>query len=134
METMFEQASRQKVRFDTAKGGVTVEDLWDMPLITTKTDGVSLDNIAKDIFHKLKDSETDVSFVQRARKTDEALQLKFDIVKHVIDIRLKEAETAELAMVAKEKKQKLLSIIAQKEDEKLLGVSLEELKKMVETL
>lgn len=131
---MFEQASRQKVRFETSRGSVTVEDLWDIPLITTKADGVSLDNIAKDIFRKLKDSDTETSFVKKISKPNEILQLKFDIVKHVIDIRLKEAETAEVAMVAKEKKQKLLAIIAQKEDAKLYDASLDELKKMVETL
>ena|SRR3990167_1568142 len=132
METQFVKASREKVRFESPKGGLTVEDLWDIPL-TSPRGGACLDDIAKDLNRKLKDSDTE-SFVVKAKKSDETLQLKFDIVKHIIDVRLKEAEEADQRQIAREKKQRLLSIIAQKEDEKLMGASLDELKAMVETL
>lgn len=129
---MFEKASRLKVRFETPKGLVSAEDLWDIPL-TAKNGGASLDNIARDLNRKLKETETE-SFVVKTPKADEVLQLKFDIVKHVIDVRLADAEKAATARAAKEKKDKILSLIAKKQDEKLEGTPLEELQKLADSL
>ena len=64
-------------------------------------------------------------------KSDEVVQLKFDIVKHIIDVRLVENEAAAKARENKEKKQQLLAIIAQKKDAALQGTPLEELEAMV---
>jgi hypothetical protein len=128
---LFEQASRLSVRFTTPKGSLMVEDLWDLPL--TSTTGAALDNIAKDLNKQLKEADTE-SFVVKAKALDTILQLKFDIVKHIIEVRLEENETAKTTKDKKEKKQKLLSLIAQKQDEKLLGLSLEDLQKEVESL
>lgn len=30
--SIFEQASRQKLRFETSAGKLSIEDLWDLPL------------------------------------------------------------------------------------------------------
>jgi len=129
---MFEKASRLALRFITPKGSLSVEDLWDLPL-TAANAGTSLDNIAKGLYRQLKEADTE-SFVVKAKKSDEILQLKFDIVKHIIEIRLAENERASAKKEAKEKKQKILSIIAQKQDEKLLGSSLEDLQKLADSL
>ena len=130
---LFENASRQKIRFDSAQGSLCVEDLWEIPLTTNRQGRANLDDITKALFKQLKESETG-SFVVKAKKADEIIELKFAIAKHIIDVRLAEAEVAETARANKEKKQILLGIIAQKENEKLMGSSLEELKAMVESL
>lgn len=93
---IFEAASRQKVRFDTPKGSLSVEDLWALPL-------TSLDTIARTLNRKLKD-EADESYISPRSKGNTDDQLKFDLVKHVIDVRL--AEAADV----KEKKDKLAQI------------------------
>jgi hypothetical protein len=129
---LFEQASRLSIRFTTPKGFLMVEDLWDLPLTST-TGAANLDSIAKGLNKQLKEADTE-SFVVKAKALDTILQLKFDIVKHIIEVRLEENETAKTAKDKKEKKQKLLSLIAQKQDEKLLGLSLEDLQKEVESL
>jgi len=129
---MFEKASRMKIRFESPKGNLSTEDLWDLPL-TAVNNGACLDNIAKDLHRKLKDSDTE-SFVVKSKNLDAVLQLKFEVIKRVIEVRLNEAEAAERIKESKEKKQKLMSIIAQKEDEKLLGASLEQLRAMVDAL
>ena len=103
----------------------------DLPLISNT--GINLDSIAREVYLQLK-SGADVSFVIKEKKSDEIIQLKFDIIKHIIDIKLAEKELAEKAKLNKEKKQQLLSVIEQKENEQLLGSSLEDLKKMAEAL
>lgn len=129
---MFEKASREKIRFETPKGSLTVEDLWDLPL-SSASGKANLDDIARVLNKQLKETE-DESFVVKVKKNDNILRLKFDIVKHVIDVRLAESDEAEQRKVAKQKKDRLLAIIAQKEDEKLFSSSLDELKAMVESL
>jgi hypothetical protein len=127
---MFQKASRKKLRFETPLGFLSVEDLWDLPLQSGKA---NLDDIAKALFRRVKDQDT-VSFVVKSKTQDDTLQLKFDIVKYIIDVRLAEAEVAETAKVNKEKKQQILAIIAAKENESLMGTSLDELRKMAESL
>lgn len=129
---MFEKLSRRKARFETPQGYLCVEDLWDLPLIAS-AGRANLDDIAKSLNQKLKASETE-SFVRKNPIVDETLQLQFDVVKHIINVKLKEQEEAELRLLNKEKKQKLLSIIASKENEQLMGSSLEELRQMAEQL
>jgi len=129
---MFDKAFRQKLRFESLMGQLSVEDLWDLPL-TARSGKANLDDIAKDLHHQLK-NEDDISFVIQSKKSDETIQLKFDIVKHIIDVRLAEQSAAETLRSNKEKKQQLLAIIAQKENEGLMNTSLDELKKMAESL
>lgn len=128
---MFEQASRLKLRFDSAVGNVTIEDLWDSPLINPR--GASLDNIAKKINRDLKASDED-SFVLQKTSINKILELKLSIVKHIIAVKLEEIEIKENAVLRKDKKDKILSIIADKEDDNLKNSSVEELKKMVSNL
>ena len=128
---MFEKASRLKIRFDSARGQMSDEELWEIPL--TSKDGFSVDEIAKSLNRELK-SDEDESFVSKKSKTNEVLQLKFDIVKHVIKVRLDEAEVASQVKEVKEKKQKIMAIIAKKEDETLESVSIEKLREMLESL
>ena len=126
---MFEKASRLKLRFESTKGQLQIEDLWDLPLTSTKGQA-NLDDIARGLHRQLKNGD-DVSFVNATHKSDEVVQLKFDIVKHIIDVRLVENEAAAKARENKEKKQQLLAIIAQKKDAALQGTPLEELEAMV---
>lgn len=127
---MFQKASRKKLRFESPQGFLSVEDLWDLPLQSGKA---NLDDIAKALFRRVKDQDN-VSFVVKSKTQDDTLQLKFDIVKYIIDVRLAEAEVADMAKINKEKKQQILAIIAAKENESLMGTSLDELRKMAESL
>ena len=129
---MFDKAFRQKLRFESPMGQLSVEDLWDLPL-TARSGKANLDDIAKELHHQLKNGD-DISFVIQSKKSDETIQLKFDIVKHIIDVRLAEQSAAETLRSNKDKKQQLLAIIAQKENEGLMNTSLDELKKMAESL
>ncbi len=129
---MFEKAARLRLRFDSSIGMLSVEELWDLPL-TSKRNGVNLDDIARSLHRQLKNDD-DVSFVDDERKSDATTQLKFDIVKHIIDVRLVERAAAVEAEKNREKKQKLLSILAEREDDTLRSLSVEELRDLVNSL
>ncbi len=129
---MFEKADRLKLRFDTSKGLMSVEDLWDLPL-TSATGKANLDDVAKGLFRQLKD-EGDMSFVTPSAAKDKMIQMRFDIVKHIIDVRVAENAATELARANREKKQLILGIIAQKENEQLSNASLEDLQRLAESL
>lgn len=129
---MFEKASRLKLRFKSEKGELTVEDLWELPL--TGTNGrVNLDDIARGLHRQLKNDE-DVSFVIKDKKSDAVIQLKFDVVKHIIEVRLAEDNARMIAQDNAAKKQQVLKIIAEREDEELKGMSKEELTKLANEL
>lgn len=129
---MFEKAYRLKLRFDSGKGLLSTEDLWDLPLVGNNN-RCNLDDIARDLHSKLKNSD-DVSFVVKEKKSDATVQLKFDIVKHIIEVRLVEDAARTQARSNSEKKQHILQLIAERQDEELKGKSLDDLKAMVDEL
>jgi hypothetical protein len=128
---MFEQISRLKLRFESVSGLITVEDLWDLPLTSERR--ANLNDIAIGLSRKLKDSENE-SFVVKATPKNEELQLKFEAVKHIIAVRLAEAEHAKQLKENREKKERILAIIDKKQNAALEGASLEELQGMVNSL
>lgn len=130
---MFEKAVRLKLRFGSPQGNLTVEDLWDLPLKSSRANEASLNNIAKDISRKLK-AEGEEDFVNPKDNVDEVLRLGLDIVKHVIQIQQAENDALAQAAERKEKKARLLEMIARKQDQQLEGKSLDELQEMVGSL
>ena len=130
---MFERASRDQIRFSTPNCNLTVEDLWRLPLTSTNPNQANLDDIAKELYAAIKEGDT-VSFVNKPAKADDELRLKFNIVKHIIDVRLEERKAEADAAVNRQKKQQILRLIADKENDALASQSLEELRKMAESL
>lgn len=130
---MFEKATRQQLRFNTKKGLLSVEDLWTLPLKSSINNQVDLDEVAKTVHQELKASE-EISFVAPVTASNTTAQLKMDIVKHIIAVKLAEKEVAEKAKETKEKKQKILEAIARKQDEALVNSSVEDLQRMLESL
>jgi signal recognition particle subunit SEC65 len=130
---MFEQALRLKLRFPSPQGNLTVEDLWDLPLTSTRQNTANLNNIAKAVSRLLK-AESEEDFVNPRSGANETLQLSLDIVKHIIAVRQAENEATRLRAERTEKKAKLLELIARKQDQALEGKPLEELQQMVASL
>lgn len=120
--SLFEQATRQKLRFTLDTMTVNVEDLWDLKL----TGKNSLDNLAKNINKQLKEAGEE-SFVVEKSSADTELQLMFDVVKYIIDVRLAEVKAAQQKAKIAKQKQKLLQLKARKEDEALEGLSVEDI-------
>jgi len=116
---MFEQASRQKIRFASTVGSVTVEDLWDMSLS-------KLNAIAKGLNKQLKESEEE-DFLKVSTKKDEILQLKFDIVLHILRTKQEEQKAKRNEKKIAEVRQTLLRIKEEKMNENLRNLSIEEI-------
>lgn len=129
---IFEQATRLKLRFNTAKGMLTVEDLWELPL-TSATGKVNLDDIARGFHAQLKESAT-ISFVETPAKASEELTVGFEIVKQIITTRLAENAAAATARENKERKQRLMVLIESKENAELGEKSLDELRAIAASL
>lgn len=123
---MFEKATRLKVRFNTQNGVLTVEDLWDLPLDSKVK--ASLNTIAIGLNKEIKESGEE-SFVGTS-KANPITVLKFEIVKHIISVRLAEADEKAKARAKAEQKETIGKLIAEKEQEGLKSMSLDELKKL----
>ena len=123
---IFEKASRMKLRFQTDRGNLTVENLWDLPLI-------QLNKLAKALKRDIKESE-ETDFLKEVSVGDTITKLQFDIVLHVLNTKKEEADDRKHAAVRKEKKEKLLSILERKQDAELEDLEPEEIKKLLEEL
>ena len=127
--TLFELATRQKLRFASPKGLLTVEDLWDLPM----TGNTSLDTVSKLANRDVKVSAEE-SFVADATAVNETAVLKLDVLKHIIAVRKAELALRQAAQEKADRKRKLLDLLAQKDDEKDASLSREDILKELESL
>lgn len=122
---MFKQASKLGLRFQTNKGILSVEQLWQLG----QTD---LSNAIKAVKKVLKKNDDDeLSFLEDTKVVDIENQLRFDILKDVYLTKKKDAEELRNAAESKAHNQKILSLIAEKQEGKLKEMSIEELEKLL---
>ena len=121
---MFEKITKNKVRFNSTRGQLTIEDVWDLPL----TNGVvNLDDMAKALSKELQESQE--SFVVKPKKKENITKLKFDAVRHIISVKLDEIEKRKQEVENKAKYAQIVDVLAEKDVEKLKGKSRKELEK-----
>lgn len=131
MDNLFMQATRKAWRFETNKGELSVEQVWQLPL--TSRSGCDLDTIARGINTEIK-SLGEESFV--AIKPNPKLaefQAKLELIKAIIAVKQEEQALAAKRVERGEQRRKLLEALAKKEDEALSNASREDLlKKLAE--
>lgn len=120
---MYKQALRSKVRFQTSKGLLNIEQLWEL----TPTE---LDNLAVALETEYKASGKK-SFLVTKSKKDKELKLKFDIVLDILTTKVEEQTISQQASATKEHNQKIMGLIAKKQEGELEGKSIEELEKLL---
>ena len=125
VETMFETASRRKYRFPF-HGSINTEDLWDLSV-------QNLDLVFKALNAQVKQSSEE-SLLQTKNPASQQLETQIAIVKHIVSVKLAEAETRRLASENAQKKQRIMEIISSKQDDELHSKSIEELSKMLDAL
>lgn len=130
---LFEYATRNKLRFASNRGDLSVEQLWDVPL--RSGDFFNLNTIARGVNKALK-TTSEENFVETTRKTTEQtrLEVALETVKYVIDSKLADETAAAQRAENKTKKEKLLAILAEKQDGKLSELSERELKRQIAEL
>lgn len=127
--TLFEMATRQKLRFASPKGLLTTEDLWDLPM----TGNTSLDTVSKLANRDVKVSAEE-SFVVDATPVNDIAVLKLDVLKHIIAVRKAEQAARMAAQEKADRRRKLLDLLAEKDNEKDAAMSREEILKELESL
>jgi hypothetical protein len=127
---LFEYAARNKIRFASVRGELSVEHLWDVPL--RSRDEFNLNAVANKVW---KDIISEESFVE-SEKTPEHVRREtaLEIVKHVIAVKLAEEADAKRRVDNKIEKEKLLAILAEKQTGKLSELSEKELQRRIAAL
>ena len=122
---MFDKATRLKLRFESNKGLLSVEQVWDLSL-------TALNEMAKGLSRQVKAAETDEEdFIGAKSNVDSELQLRFDVVKHIIGVKLKERDDSKEAAERKADNQVILELIQRKKQQELENKSVEELQALL---
>jgi hypothetical protein len=119
----YKLATKQKLRFQTTKGLLNTEQLWDLSLR-------DLDDLAVSLEEEHKTSGKK-SFLVKTSAKDKTTKLKFDVVLDVLNTKVEEEQAAQEALETKEHNKKIITLISEKKDESLKGKSIKELEKML---
>lgn len=125
MSDLYKKAALKKLRFDTSRGQITVEDLFSLPLTST-TGRINLNDIAKGLHKQVKDA-VEVDFVGESTQADSDAALGLEIVKDVIAHRKAEAAAAQQRVERESVKQQIMAVIEHKKAEAFSSQSIEEL-------
>lgn len=128
---MYKIASRKKLRIQTNRGMLSVEQLWDL----SKED---IGELAKSIRKRINDQkgvtgDSELDFLKPSAQTEETIdELTFRILKDIYQTKQAEEDKAHRRVAARENNRKILELIAKKQDQELENKSIEELEKMLQ--
>ena len=113
---IFEQALREKLRFTVpgVSGLLTTEQVNDLPL--TSKSGASLDGLAVALDTDLRNAAPKSFINGGATAANKTQQLRFDIVKSLIDSRLADRDAKVAAAEKASEREKLLQMKANRQD------------------
>lgn len=124
--TLFVTAARKKFRFETTKGHLVVEDLFDLSL-------ESLDLIAVNLDKKVENGGKK-SFIGKRDTSASENETKLEIVKFVIQTKLDEADARKTRAERANQKDFLASLLEKKRMAQLENLSVEEIQKQIDAL
>lgn len=132
MSDIFLTATRRGLRFPSIVGQLTTEDLWSLPLTTTRPNKASLENIGNALLKRQAELEAGSILVDSGTSPEKAtVDLQVAILRKVVEVRKAEnAERLDAANKASER-QRLAEAIARRE---LNETPVEELKKRLDAL
>lgn len=128
---IFKKASKKKLRFNTNRGVLSVEQLWDLPKDEIRQLVIKSREAVKKSSGEVNDSE--LSFLDapvKVKATDD--ELRFEILKDIYITKRSAEEKAQKKAEARANNKKILELIARKQDEALEKKSIKDLEKMLE--
>ena len=129
---LFIRATRQKWRFPSNAGLLTVEQLWDLPL--TNRTGLNLDAVAKTINAELK-AAAEESFVStKPNPTADSLAERLELVKFIIATKIADDQARAERAEKRAKRERILQALAAHEETALASASKEDLLKQLQEL
>lgn len=121
--SLFEKASRLKLRFNTSKGSITTEQLWDLSLEDLDLMYVQLEKL-------VPNASLTGLIKKRSNKQAKELELKIELIAHVFNTRQQEVTESQERVAVIERNKKIDDLIAKKKDQSLENLSIEELEKL----
>lgn len=122
---MYKDLIRNRTRFTTAKGNLSLEQLWDLSID-------ELDALAVSLQEAYDNSNSKKSFIYKKTAKDKTLKAQLDVVLDILQTKMEEAEEAKVKAERKANNKKIMAIIADKQDEALKSKSLKELYALLE--
>ena len=126
MSTIFERASKQQLRFQSTKGNLSTEELWDLSL-------QSLDSLARGVNKQLKEANEE-SFISTKTKSNTELELKLDILKHIIADKIADQEAKKVKAERAQELEMLQNLLAKNKTKELKALSSEDILKRIADL
>mgnify|MGYP001585906216 CR=1 FL=1 len=125
MADVFEHASRVKLRFESSRGCLSSEEVWDLSL-------PSLDALAKAVNKRLREAEEE-SFIPTPHQPCMVSHdtLRMELLKQVIGVKVVEREAARKKAEDRAKLARLNELLAAKEDDVFRAMSREEILKQI---
>lgn len=130
---LFQKATQNHYRYQSAFGILTTEDLWELPLLDRNKNGGDLNTIAKTISRSLRAAQEE-DFVSARTPDSQGLEDRLEVVKRIIEVKQQQQEEARNAVARAAQRQKLLGVLADKQDEELRGMSKEEIQSMIDSM
>lgn len=129
---LFIKANKEQFRYDSKKGPLTTEDLFQLDLLHRSN--CDLENVAQEIARQLESMVTK-SFVDvRPNPQKATLELKLEVVKTVIKIKQDEAAAAQARAAKQAQATALRDAIHEAKKTKMAQTPLEELEKQLAAL
>jgi D-ribose pyranose/furanose isomerase RbsD len=118
---IFMKATKQKVRWNTTKGVLSVEDVWDLSLEQLNAEAIKLNKEIKEMGEE--------NFLDDTPSVSPVMKLRFDVVIAIMEHKKELKLASETRAKNKAEKEKLLRLLEQREDEEMAEMPKEEILK-----
>lgn len=121
---MYLELLKAKARFNSVRGNLSMEQLFDLSL-------TDLDQIAVSLNEQYESSKKSKSFLTKRSKKDKSIKMKLDFVLSVMEYKQNEHRKLKEVIETRQFNNKIASIIEKKKDQELESMDIEKLRKLM---